>query len=113
MIKEIEKHAGILLVIFIATLFPATLRAETLKLGSGEFNAQDATDVLQKAFSSGAEKVIITRQNGPWLVKTPLVLSGNRFRSYLTLPTSCSIDLPHPSFAKERNDKEDSDGSCL
>ncbi len=40
------------------------------------WNADDATDALQHAIDSGAKKVVVDKQDGPWIVR-PIVLRGD------------------------------------
>lgn len=49
---------------------------ETVVASSFGYDAADATDCLQKAINSGAKRVVVDRQAGPWLVR-PITLRSN------------------------------------
>ncbi len=66
--------------IFLSVLFAGGMlcAAEgTVKASSFGFNAEDATECLQKALDSGAKKVIVDNVGKPWVVR-PLKLHGNQ-----------------------------------
>ncbi len=41
------------------------------------FDAEDSTAALENALKSGAKQLVISRQNGAWLVSRPLILPSN------------------------------------
>ena len=49
---------------------------ETVVASSFGYDAADATDCLQKAINSGAKRVVVDRQAGPWIVR-PIALRSN------------------------------------
>lgn len=65
----------------------ADFSAELAKVKSGQlkearaewwgYNPQDSTESLQAALNSGAKKLIISRQSGPWMTKAPLLLPSD------------------------------------
>ena len=40
------------------------------------WNVEDSTEALQKAIDSGAKRVVVDKQSGPWIVR-PIVLRGD------------------------------------
>ena len=42
------------------------------------FNTEDSTEALQKAIDSGAVKVIVDKQDGPWIVAETIRLRGDQ-----------------------------------
>ncbi len=67
-----------IIIILVIALSTPVFSANIIKLDTIKFNPQDSTVVLQKAFASGAKKVIITHQRSPWMVKKTLLLSSNQ-----------------------------------
>ena len=62
-------------VLLLSTSF--TLIAGEVKASSFGFNAEDATECLQKAFDSGATVVRIDKQSGDWIIR-PVFLRSNQ-----------------------------------
>ena len=54
----------------------ATAADETVVASSFGYDASDATDCLQKAIDSGAKRVVVDKQAGPWTVR-PITLRSN------------------------------------
>ncbi|MBP5620985.1 MAG: right-handed parallel beta-helix repeat-containing protein, partial [Thermoguttaceae bacterium] len=50
--------------------------ADAVVASSFGFNAEDATDCLQKAIDSGAKTVVVDKQSGPWIVR-PITLRSD------------------------------------
>lgn len=66
------KRACLLLLAVVLTLgfIPSAFAEDSVIASSFGWNAEDATDALQKAIDSGAKKVVVDKQAGPWNVKT-------------------------------------------
>ncbi len=73
-ISNLMKLFLVLLSCLIFALIP--LSAATIRASTFGFDPQDATECLQKAFASGAEKVIIDNVGQEWLCR-PLILPSD------------------------------------
>lgn len=67
------RTAGILLIAGVCTLGAQ----ETVKASAFGFNPEDATEALQKAINSGAQKVIVDNTGKDWITR-PLFLRSNQ-----------------------------------
>ncbi len=56
--------------------FPSDKRSAA-RAESWGFNSEDSTTNLQAALDSGVKKLVVSRQTGPWLVKSTLKLPSN------------------------------------
>ena len=52
-------------------------RADGVKVSSFGYNAEDSTEIIQRALDSGAPKLVFDRQSGPWITR-PLVARSNQ-----------------------------------
>ena len=52
-------------------------RADGVKVSSFGYNAEDSTEIIQRALDSGAPKLVFDRQAGPWITR-PLVARSNQ-----------------------------------
>ena len=50
---------------------------EGVKVSSFGFDAEDSTEIIQRALDSGARKLVFDRQSGPWITR-PLVACSNQ-----------------------------------
>ena len=48
-----------------------------VKVSSFGFDAEDSTEIIQRALDSGARKLVFDRQSGPWITR-PLVARSNQ-----------------------------------
>lgn len=64
----------------VATASVIALRANAGEVRASEFGwgAEDATDALQAAIDSGAERVVVDRQKGDWLVRPIFLRRSNQ-----------------------------------
>ena len=51
--------------------------ADGVKVSSFGFDAEDSTEIIQRALDSGARKLVFDRQEGPWITR-PLVARSNQ-----------------------------------
>ena len=58
-------------------VLPAQVAADAVKVSSFGFNAEDSTEIIQKALDSGAPKLVFDKQSGPWITR-PLVARSNQ-----------------------------------
>jgi hypothetical protein len=78
---------GMFLCFLCACVHAGDFSVELAKVKSGElkearaewwgYNPQDSTESLQAALNSGVRKLIISRQSGPWMVKSMIALPSN------------------------------------
>ncbi len=54
----------------------SAIAADSVNASSFGYNAEDATECLQKAIDSGVKTVVVDKQTGPWIVR-PITLRSN------------------------------------
>jgi len=61
----------------LACVAGLTASAETVKVSSFGFDPADSTEFLQRAFDSGAKKVIVDRQTSDWISRPLFITNSN------------------------------------
>ena len=62
----------------VLTALPASAKPGEVRASEFGWNAEDATDALQAAIDSGAERVVVDRQEGDWLVRPLFLRKSNQ-----------------------------------
>lgn len=70
---ERVKAVGMVLFAFVVA---CSAECRVVKVSDFGFNSDDSTEIVQRAFDSGASKLLFDRQPGPWVVR-PLFVRSN------------------------------------
>ena len=62
---------------FVFAIAFSLCRADGVKVSSFGFDAEDSTEIIQRALDSGARTLVFDRQAGPWITR-PLVARSNQ-----------------------------------
>ena len=55
--------------VLVATIIALAAGCETVKVSDFGYSQEDSTEFLQAALDSGAKRIVIDRQSGPWITK--------------------------------------------